>query len=264
MNGTAIELRDVQVQRGGRRILHVEKLSIDPGRFVGVIGRNGAGKSTLLHALAGILPPSAGSIVHDGVDIVRLARWRRTGLRRRVGFVPQAADYQADLPLTVREVVAMGLAGPAGLLRGPGRGGRERIADWLARLDLDGMHDRTFRSLSGGEQQKVLLARAMVQEPRLLLLDEPAANLDMDWKERLASLLERVYAEHPMTVVMVSHETGLLPGCCGQVALMGAGRLVHVGPPGETLAEVALSELYGCRIEILERGGRRHALAVPE
>ncbi|MBN1345897.1 MAG: metal ABC transporter ATP-binding protein [Phycisphaerae bacterium] len=261
MSGVTIELRDVVVARGGRRILDVGELAIEAGRFVGVLGRNGAGKSTFLQTVAGLVRPTRGAVLHDRQSITSMSRWRATSVRRSVGFVPQATEYHADLPLTVREVVGMGLAGPAGLLRSPGEEGRRRVDDWLDRLGLAGMASRTFRSLSGGEQQKVLLARAMVQAPRLLLLDEPAANLDMDWKARMVEWLERVFAEHSMTVVMVSHETGLLPSCCDRVALMDAGRIVRYGPPDETLGAGILGELYGCPVEVIEVDGRRHAVA---
>ncbi len=261
MSGAQISFEDVTVVRGRRRILDVPDLTIEPDQVVGVIGRNGAGKSTLLHVLAGLLKPTTGDVRHGDVSLRRLSAWQRTGLRRRLGFVPQAADYNADLPLTVREVVTMGCAGPAGLFRGIDRDARRRVDDGLDRLDLASLAGRTFRSLSGGEQQKVLLARAMVQQPRLLLLDEPAANLDVDWKQRLVESLDQVAAEHPMTMVMVSHETGLLPACCGRVLLLREGRVFRDGPPDETLTAEVLAELYGCPIAIHTSAGRRHAVA---
>lgn len=261
MSGTAIELQDVMVARSGRPILAVDSLKIECGQFVGVVGRNGAGKTTLLHTIAGLIRPSRGAVMHDGVDVTRVSAWHRTAVRRHVAYVPQEAEYKADLPLTVREVVAMGCAGPSGLLRGMDAEARQRVEHWLDRLELIGMARRTFRSLSGGEQQKVLLARAMAQGPRLLLLDEPAANLDMDWKERMVGWLAKVYGERPLTAVMVSHETGLLPACCNRVALMDRGRIVRYGTPAETLTSGVLAELYGCPIRLVDAAGRRHALA---
>ncbi len=261
MKGVCVELRGVVVARGSRQILRIEQLAVGGGEFLGVIGRNGAGKTTLLHVAAGLIHPSSGIVLHDGQAITEMNGWRRTDVRRRVAFVPQASEYNADLPLTVHEVVAMGCAGPTGLLRRPDAGSRQRVQTWLERLDLAGMSRQTFRSLSGGEQQKVLLARAMVQEPHLLLLDEPAASLDLDWKARLVHLLDQLYAENPLTVVMVSHETGLLPACCGRVALMDGGRIVRSGPPNEVLTPDALAQLYGCEVRVIETAGRRHALA---
>jgi len=263
VTGVAIALQDVVVARGGKAILDVDRLTIEAGQFVGVVGRNGAGKSTLLNVLAGLIRPTRGVVRHDSEAITKLSRWRRTAIRRRVGYVPQATEYHADLPLTVHEVVGMGLAGPAGLFRSADAGAQDRVDDWIERLGLAGMKRRTFRSLSGGEQQKVLLARAMVQEPRLLLLDEPAVHLDMDWKERLVAWLDQVFVQLAITVVMVSHETGLLPTCCQRVALVDRGRIARYASPAEALTPEVLAELYGCPVEVIETAGRRHAVALP-
>jgi iron complex transport system ATP-binding protein len=247
-----------------RPILDIGHLRIEPNHFVGVVGRNGAGKSTLLHVLAGLIRPTAGLVRHDGTCITTLDGWRLSRLRRYVGLVPQVTEYHADLPLTVREVVQMGCAAPAGLLRAVPADARARVGVWLDRLGLSSLDRRTFRSLSGGEQQKVLLARAMVPDPRLLLLDEPGANLDMDWKERLVECLEDVLRERPLTVVMVSHETHLLPAACDRVVLIEAGRVVRGGPPDETLTPQVLSALYGCPVQVVSVNGRRHAVAGPD
>lgn len=263
MTPMAVELANVAVDRGGRRILDIERLAIAPREVLGVLGRNGSGKTTLLHVLAGLIRPARGRVRHDNLDLTALSAWRRTTLRRRVAYVPQSGEYNADLPLTVREVVAMGCAGPAGLLSRTGAAAHERVSHRLERLGLADLAHRTFRSLSGGEQQKVLLARALVQEPDLLLLDEPAANLDLDWKERLVQLLDALLVDSPMTVVMVSHETALLPVSCSRVALMADGRLLKCGPPADTLTDDALSRLYGCPVRVFSSAGRRHATAAP-
>ena len=260
MSALAVDLEGVVLVRGGRRILDVEHLAIRGGEFLGVVGRNGAGKTTLLHVLAGLVRPTRGVVRHDGAAITHRAGWSRTSLRRRIGFVPQATEYNAELPLTVRDVVEMGCAGPTGLFRRPAESDKQSVWTWLDRLGLAGMADRTFRSLSGGEQQKVLLARAMVQHPGLLLLDEPGANLDLDWKERLVAALEQICLDRPITVVMVSHETGLLPRCCDRVALMDRGRIVCQGPPQDVLLPEALARFYGCAVRMVETGGRRHVV----
>jgi zinc/manganese transport system ATP-binding protein len=261
MTGIRIEFRNVVVARGGTPILHIEQLAVEAGEFLGIIGRNGAGKTTLLHAAAGLIQPAFGTVFHGDRAITAMNGWGRTNARRRVACVPQAGEYNADLPLTVHEVVAMGSIGPKGLLRAIGASSKQRAQTWLERLDLGDLSRRTFRSLSGGEQQKVLLARAMVQEPALLLMDEPAANLDPDWKERLVRLLEKLYQANPLTVLMVSHETGLLPACCGRVALMDSGRIVRWGRPDEVLTPDTLARLYGCRVRVVEAAGRRYTMA---
>jgi len=243
-------------------ILHVPELIVRPRSFLGVVGPNGAGKTTLLGVCAGLIAPTSGQATLTGRRLDGLSSWQRTHLRRRVGLVPQRADYNPDVPLSVREVVSLGRVGPRGLLRTL-TGADEALVDtWLATLGLTELAGRTFRSLSGGEQQKVLVARAMVQEPRLLLLDEPTANLDLDWKQRVVALLEKLYAEHPLTVVMVSHDTALLPRCTTEVALLSAGELLEVGPPQEVLTAANLSRMYGCAVEVVTFRGGRHAVAV--
>ena len=261
MRPSRLFLEGVRVSRGGRDILDVPALGVEPGECLGVVGVNGAGKTTLLRACAGLLRPTAGAVWLDGANLAAAGGWSLARHRRAIGYMAQAADYNAHLPLTVLEVVAMGRAGRAGLLRPLGRGDRLAVDAWVERLGLAPLARRTFATLSGGEQQKALLARAMAQEPGLLLLDEPGASLDLAWRSRLVALLEAVVRETGVTVVMVSHETGLLPSCCGRVALMRAGRVLRTGPPGETLTPEALAEVYGCPVEVAEVQGRRFAVA---
>ncbi|MFW6108492.1 MAG: ABC transporter ATP-binding protein [bacterium] len=261
MSGARLELRGVEVRRGGRRILAVDALAVAPGKFLGVVGVNGAGKTTLLRVCGALLRPSAGQVSLDGVDVASALPWRRTAARRAVGYVPQATDYNAHLPLTVEEVVGTGRDGRRGLLRRRTQEDRRLVQQWVQRLGLEALAGRTFRSLSGGEQQKALIARAMVQQPSLLLLDEPAANLDLDWKARIIRLLEELYRACHLTIVMVSHETGMLPASCGRVALMRAGRVLRAGPPEAVLTPAALAAVYGCPVTVAEVQGRRQAVA---
>jgi len=257
----AVCLREVTVVRAGRRILDIPALDVHQGECLGVVGVNGAGKTTLLRLCAGLLRPTSGAVWLNGASLAAIGAWGLTRLRAAIGYLPQATDYNAHLPLTLEEVVAMGRAGCTGLLRRLGPADRECVRGWMERLGLAPLAGRTFPTLSGGEQQKVLLARAMVQEPGLLLLDEPGANLDLDWKARLVGLLEEVVGATGVTVVMVSHETGLLPACCTRVALMRAGRVLRLGRPAEVLTADALADVYGCPIEVAEVQGRRHAVA---
>ncbi len=261
MTPLSLRLNAVTVVRGGHAILDVPALEASPGECLGVVGVNGAGKTTLLRVCAGLLRPTSGAVWLGGVDLATAWPWRLTRLRAAVGVLPQASEYNAHLPLTVGEVVAMGRAGPRGLLRRLGPADREIVRTWLERLGLGPLASRVFPSLSGGEQQKALLARAMAQEPGLLLLDEPGANLDLDWKARLVALLDEVVRATGVTVVMVSHETGLLPACCTRVALMRGGRVLRLGPSAQVLTPEALAEAYGCPVEVATVRGRRYAVA---
>ena len=258
MKGAGLRLEGVSVRRGPRDILNIGVLSAPPGEFLAVIGRNGAGKTTLLHVCCGLLAPTRGRVLVNEEEArgMRLPR-----LRQRIGYLPQAADYNADLPLTVEEVVRLGRAARRGLLRRFNKEDHEVTQRWIDHLGLADFRRRTFRTLSGGEQQKVLLARAMAQEPALLLLDEPGAHLDIDWRRRLTETIESIYLETRVTVVMVSHDVALIPACCTRVALMDAGRLTACGRPDEVLDSATLSGLYGCPVDVWERHGVRYAAA---
>ena len=258
MTGARLELHSVRVRRAGRTLLDIDRLEVRGGEFLAVIGRNGAGKTTLLNLCCGLLKPTAGSIRLDGAELRGL---RGTRLRQKIGYLPQAAEYNADLPLTVEEVVTLGRAARRGLLRPFNAEDKQIAAEWIEHLGLDVLRRRTFRTLSGGEQQKVLIARAMAQEPALLLLDEPGAHLDIDWKRNLTDIIERIHVKTGLTVMMVSHETGLIPACCGRVVLLESGKVTASGPPGDVLNADRLSALYGCTVTVRELGGRRHATA---
>ncbi len=264
MSEQAVELRDVTVNRGERRILDVPELSVASGEFLGIVGPNGAGKTTLLRICASLLLPDSGSVRIFGEDSAGTSAWTRTRRRRLVGYVPQSITHNPDLPFLAKDVVSMGLCGRKGLFKALNEGDAQNVASWMDRLGLSALSNQLYRSLSGGEQRKVLIARAMVQDPNLLLLDEPGANLDLDWKEQLGLVIEELFRSFKVTVVMVSHETWQLPGACQQVALMNHGNVLQIGPKEETLSSESLSQLYGCRVETVIRGARYHAISVSQ
>ncbi len=258
MTDGSIHLRDIKVHRGGRLILDVERLDIPAGCFAGVIGTNGAGKTTLLRLCCGLIHPQRGVVMLSGTRLGSIGSWRGTNLRRYVGYVPQQAEYNADLPFTVREVVAMGRASARGLLRSLRRSDYDIVAQWLEKLGLDHRAGQTFASLSGGEQQKVLIARAMVQQPAILMLDEPGSNLDFNWKFELSRIVETVFGQTETTVVMVSHETGLLPPACRRIILLHDGKITADGTRDEVLNPDVLAQAYQCGIRTVDIAGRRY------
>lgn len=261
MNGGSLMLSDVRVCRSRRTILQIDRLNIAPGAFVGVIGANGAGKTTLLKVCAGLVKPDKGAVRVDGGDLTRLGCWRKCALRTQIGYIPQSAEYNAELPFTVREVVAMGRTSVRPLLTGLRREDYQLVDHWVDVLGLADRRRQTFRSLSGGEQQKVLIARAMVQQPRILMLDEPCANLDFTWKYQISEVVERLYQETGMTVLMVSHDTSVLPPACRRVILLAAGRLLGDGDVEEVLSPDRLRCAYGRDLEATVMGGRRYIVS---
>lgn len=244
MSGGTLSLIGVQVRRCGRTILDIGWLDISAGSFVGVMGPNGAGKTTLLQVLTGLIQPGRGHVMVDGEHLPQLSPWRKCRFRRRIGYIPQATQYNAELPFTLREVVAMGRTSVRPLLK-PLNGADHAIVDsWIERIGLSDRRDQTFRSLSGGQQQKVLIARAMAQNPDILMLDEPCANLDFLWKEQISGMIEDLYRQTHVTVVMVSHEMGVFPPACERLIVIGQGRVVADGTPHDVACTGTLRRTF--------------------
>jgi ABC-type cobalamin/Fe3+-siderophores transport system ATPase subunit len=260
MMGESLSLSDVHVRRGGRTILHVNNLRISANAFVGVIGTNGAGKTTLLQVCCGLMKPNRGTVRFADADLANVSPWSKSNLRKHIGYIPQAAEYNAELPFTVREVVTMGRISAKPLLRRLNGQDRRIVDVWMDKLGLRHLADQTFRSLSGGEQQKTLVARAMAQDPTVLMLDEPCANLDFNWKYQLTQIIEELYHQANITILMVSHDTSLLPPSCRRVVLLHQGAILADGDFEAVLASGSLETAYDCRIETRSIGGRKYVV----
>jgi len=258
MSAGSVKLSDVRVCRSGRTILEIESLDLLPGTFLGLVGTNGAGKTTLLNVCAGLIRPDTGRVTLDGNDLTRLSPWRRCAIRKRIGYIPQTAQYNMELPFTVREIVTMGRTSVRPLMIRLNREDYEIADRWIDTLGLADRRDQTFRSLSGGEQQKVLIARAMTQGPRILMLDEPCASLDFTWKYRISEMVERLYGQTKVTVLMISHDTSVLPASCRRVILLSGGRILADGEPESVLSAETLRHAYGSELAAVTVGGRRH------
>lgn len=203
---------DITVHAHRKTILEIDRLSIEQNQFVCLIGPNGAGKTTLLKLICNLQKPNSGTINIKG--------------KRKIGYVPQRADYNSSLPLTVREVGVMGRAAAMPIFASVKRSDYDISNHWLDMLGLGNKINQTFRSLSGGEQQKTLVASAMAAEPKILLLDEPTANLDFIWKKQLIDILDFVYEKNPVTIIMVSHEISLLPKNSSRFIFLDKGRII--------------------------------------
>jgi iron complex transport system ATP-binding protein len=235
--------RALEVRRRGATLLGPIDLSIRRGEFWGVVGPNGAGKSTLLRAIAGLEQIGGGSL-ESAAD------------RRRIGYLFQHHDFIPELPFTVEDVVAFGRAGLSAVGAVRAQADRAATGRALETLDLGAMRHRLYRELSGGERQKVQLARLVAQEADLLLLDEATAGLDLDWQERLTALIGELHSQTGTTIVMVTHEVHHLPACCDRALLLHRGRALASGAPAEVFTPELLSKLYSCRMDVTERAGR--------
>ena len=260
MKAVSLKISQVQVAAGGRKILDVGELDIGSGEFIAITGTNGAGKSTLMKVCCGLIKPNQGSVVFNDIDIYKAPGWRQSNLRKHIGYIPQSAEYNAELPFTVSEVVAMGLTASKPLLRRLNSNDRETIDYWIGQVGLSGRKKQTFRSLSGGQQQKVLLARAMATEPGVLMFDEPCSNLDFSWKYQITEMIDRLYQTNKMTVLMVCHEINLLPQSCNRIILLHDGKIVADGDKEKVINSQAIRDAYQCEMETVKIGGRDYII----
>ena len=234
--------KDVALAYGRRAILSGVGFRIMPGESWYVIGPNGAGKSTLLKAILGLLAPAAGG----------LALARTLDDRRRLGFVPQRLDLAAGVPTTVREFVGLGFTG-----LGHDRATRRRLLDAaLARVGLTGRSGAALMELSGGQRQRAAIARALVREPLLLVVDEPTTGLDLVAERDLLALLADLNREQGLTIVFVAHDLGMVARHATHIALV-AGGAVAVGTAAEILTGERLSQAFGIPIGVHLDGGER-------
>lgn len=233
-------------------------LRIAPAETTAVLGPNGSGKSTLLRLLLGRLRPDRGRISFAGRP---LERWRRRELARWIGVVPQ--EEEAPFPFTVREVVAMGRYPHLGPWRRLGPRDEEAIAAALRACDLEALADRPFPALSGGERQRARLARALAQEPRALVLDEPTASLDIGHAMGLFEVLTG-WARCGATVLVVTHDLNMAARYARTLVLMSRGRIAAAGSPHEVLTPDVLEAVYGWPVRVLPLPGPGPDAGVPQ
>jgi iron complex transport system ATP-binding protein len=247
---TAIALDDVAVALGGRRVVDGVDLQVMTGEWVALIGPNGAGKTTLLRAVARLVHYT-GTIALDGSDARAL---RRTELARLVAVVPQ--EPTTPPWMTVGEYVLLGRTPHLGPLAKEGEHDRVAAARALARLDLLGYNERQIGTLSGGEKQRVVVARALAQEARVVLLDEPTAALDIGHQQQALELLDVLRSESALTLVSAMHDLTLAAQYADRMVLLDAGRIVADGAPGDVLTESLIATHYDAAIQVLDVGGR--------
>ena len=220
-------------------------LGVAPGEVVGVIGPNGAGKSTVLRVLTGLVKQAAGEARLDGRP---LDSYSRPALARRVALVPQAPEVPTGF--LVRELVAMGRAPHLGLFGTARKRDDEAVAAALAATDTGGLAGRRVETLSGGELQRVVFARALAQEPAYLLLDEPTSHLDLRYQVDLLRYA-RAQAAAGVGVLLVIHDLNLAARSCDRLALLDGGRLAAAGTPREVLVAATVERVFRAPVEVL-------------
>jgi zinc/manganese transport system ATP-binding protein len=253
-----LSFRRAGVRLGGRWIWRDVDLDVAAGEFVAVLGPNGAGKSTLLKAVLGLLPLSGGELHVLGTPV-------RRG-DRSIGYLPQRRSFDSDLRIRGVDLVRLGLDGALWGLPLPFAGGeaRRRVDAVVDRVGASAYAHRPAGELSGGEQQRLLIAQALVSEPRLLLLDEPLESLDISNQRAISALVQGICRERGVTVLLVAHDVNPILGYLDRVVYVAGGHAV-AGRPDEVITGETLSRLYGVPIEVLRAGdGRLVVVGQPE
>ncbi len=243
----------VTVRLGGREVLHDVRFSIGPGEFVGLIGSNGAGKTTLLRVILGLLTPATGKVVTGGA----------------IGYVPQKIELDPDMPLRARDLVGLGLDGQRYGIPLPSRSRRRRVDEMLAAVGAEHIGNARVGLLSGGEQQRIMIAHALISRPGLLLLDEPLANLDIASEQEVVALLGRIATEQQIAVLISAHDMNPLLPVMDRIVYLAEGRAAS-GPTEEVIQGEVLSRLYGRHVDVIRVhdrvlvvAGRDDGLAIP-
>ena len=258
----AIRLENATARRGGHAVWSGVDLTIRRGEFVAVLGPNGSGKSTLLEVVLGLLPLGEGHATVLGRP--------PGGANARIGYLPQRRSFDSGTRIRGLDVVRLGLDGtrwgvplPAAL-SGSGRAARRRVEEVVDLVGASAYAARPIGALSGGEQQRLLIAQALVRRPQMLLLDEPLDSLDLSNQGAVAGLVQRICDSEGVTVLLVAHDVNPILGYLDRVVYFAGGRGVE-GPPREVIDDVTLSRLYGVPIEVLETSdGRLVVVGTPE
>jgi zinc/manganese transport system ATP-binding protein len=235
----AVNVDGLGVRFGSRQVLEDVSFQLSPGSVAGLIGANGAGKTTLLRAILGRQPLTAGRVEIAG----------------RIGYVPQKFLLDPDLPLRGRDLVGLGLDGHRFGLSLPSRARRDRVAEMLEAVGASGFADTRVGRLSGGEQQRILIAHALIGEPALLLLDEPLANLDLHSAKQSVELLARIARTRNLAVFISAHELNQLLPVLDHVVYLADGRAV-AGRTDEVIRQDVLSRLYRSHVDVIRVHGR--------
>jgi zinc/manganese transport system ATP-binding protein len=242
-----LRVEGVTVVLGRRPVLDRVTFTIAQGSFTGLIGSNGAGKTTLLRVILGLVSPRAGR-----VRLIDEDASRRNPL---IGYVPQKITLEPDMPLRARDLVGLGLDGHRFGVARPSAARKRAVSEMLAAVNATSFADARVGELSGGEQQRVMIAHALISRPRLLLLDEPLANLDITSGQEVVELLARIAGQQRIAVLLSAHDMNPLLPFMDRIVYLAGGRAAS-GITSEVVRAETLSDLYGHPVEVIHAAGR--------
>jgi zinc/manganese transport system ATP-binding protein len=242
--GEMLTVDRLSVSLSGRQILQEVSFSLGPGEFCGLIGANGSGKTTLLRTILGLQAPSAGHVRFEGHEGPR-----------SVGYVPQKTVFDPFVPLRARDLVALGLDGHRLGLPLPSRKRRALVDEMLNVVDAATFANQRLGTLSGGQQQRLLIVHALIRRPRLLLLDEPLANLDIRGAAEVVAVLHRLCREHKISILVSAHDMNPLLAAMDRIVYLANGHAAS-GKTEEVVRTEVLSKLYGYHIDVVHVHGR--------
>ncbi len=258
LNTHTIDIENAVVSYREDIALRGVSFKVSNGEFIGIVGPNGAGKTTLLTIVNGM-----GKLIQGRVSVLGHALTSGNGhsLRKKVGYVAQAENIDPRMPMNVRQVAMIGRYGVLGLFHNPGKTDWEIVDTALELVGMTHLAQRPIGHLSGGEQQRVAIARCLAQEPEIFLLDEPTASLDWKAKTDIMELVKRIHDLRKLTTLFVTHDLSSLPVSCDRIVLMKDGLIWDEGLPRELLTSDKLGQLYDLPITEVEKRLGEAALA---
>lgn len=239
-----LEVKNVYYRYGRDEVLHDISFLVEKGELVCILGPNGCGKSTLLKNALGLLQPFSGSIQIDGEDVQKLSARK---LAQVIGYIPQS--HSPPFPYKVLDVVMMGRAAHLPNLASPSIKDREIAYDSLDRMNISHLADKVYTKISGGERQLVLIARALTQQPKILIMDEPTSSLDFG-KQNIVLEHARMLSKNGISVLMVTHDPAHALFCADKVVAMKKGRVLKIGTPFGVISEDIMEDIYDIEVKI--------------
>ncbi len=233
-----LSVENLCVKANGHHLIENITFSVEKGSIVAIIGPNGAGKTTLVKTLLGLVPAAAGTVSFFGGPP------NKNSFHSRVGYVPQSLDFDRTIPLTVSELLGFNVPPIYTFHMVRKQSEKEHVEELLGRVGAQGLSQRKVGSLSGGELQRVMIAKAIVNDPEILILDEPASGVDIEGQERFYDLVQRLNKEKGLTVILISHDLNIVYRYADNVLCLNR-KLICTGKPAEALTDDVIKSVYG-------------------